>query len=53
VARAIAIAVQCGDRQQGETLTTDEGVHAAVRDPDGNTVEIDSGPRPVALKDRK
>ena len=37
---AIALAVKYGGRQEGMTRRTESGVHAAVRDPDGNTIEL-------------
>jgi len=36
----IALAVRHGGRQEGELATVDGKLHGAVRDPDGNTVEL-------------
>jgi hypothetical protein len=40
VKRVIAIAVPHGGRQEGELATDGGRVHAAVRDPDGDTLEL-------------
>lgn len=40
VEAVIAIAVKHGGRQEGQTLRADGRVQAAVRDPDGNTIEL-------------
>ena len=40
VEAVIALAVEHGGRQEGEILRDGDKVHAAVRDPDGNTVEL-------------
>jgi catechol 2,3-dioxygenase-like lactoylglutathione lyase family enzyme len=36
----IALAIQHGGRPEGEVIVREDGTHAAVRDPDGNTVEL-------------
>jgi len=36
----IALAIKHGGRQEGEVIVNDDGTHAAVRDPDGNTIEL-------------
>jgi catechol 2,3-dioxygenase-like lactoylglutathione lyase family enzyme len=36
----VALAIQHGGRQEGEVSMNDNGLHAAVRDPDGNTIEL-------------
>jgi catechol 2,3-dioxygenase-like lactoylglutathione lyase family enzyme len=36
----VALAIQHGGRQEGEVSVKDDGLHAAVRDPDGNTIEL-------------
>ena len=40
VETVIAIALKHGGRQEGQTLRLDGKVQAAVRDPDGNTIEL-------------
>ena len=40
VEAVIAIAIKHGGRQEGQTLRADGRVQAAVRDPDGNTIEL-------------
>ena len=40
VEKVIAIALKHGGRQEGQTLRADGRVQAAVRDPDGNTIEL-------------
>ena len=40
VDRVIAAATRHGGRQEGDLHETDQGRHAAVRDPDGNTIEL-------------
>ena len=40
VDRVIALSVQHGGRQEGEVIVNEEGINAAIRDPDGNTVEL-------------
>lgn len=40
----VALAIRYGGRQEGEAVRTGDGVQVAVRDPDGNTVEL-YGPR--------
>ena len=40
VDRVVELAKKFGGRQEGETLRDGDRVHAAVRDPDGNTIEI-------------
>jgi len=40
VEAVIAIALKQGGRQEGQTLRVDEKTQAAVRDPDGNTIEL-------------
>lgn len=36
----IELATQYGGRQEGELIRDGQRVHAAVRDPDGNTIEL-------------
>jgi catechol 2,3-dioxygenase-like lactoylglutathione lyase family enzyme len=43
VEAVIAIALKHGGRQEGQTLRAEGRVQAAVRDPDGNTIELYSG----------
>lgn len=40
VKSVIALAIQHGGRQEGEVVVKDDGTHAAIRDPDGNTIEL-------------
>lgn len=40
VERVISLAIQHGGRQEGEIVITENGTSAAVRDPDGNTIEL-------------
>jgi catechol 2,3-dioxygenase-like lactoylglutathione lyase family enzyme len=40
VEAVIALALQHGGRQEGKTLYVDGKVQAAIRDPDGNTIEL-------------
>ena len=40
VETVIAIALKHGGRQEGQTLRADGRTQAAVRDPDGNTIEL-------------
>jgi len=40
VEAVIALAIQHGGRQEGEVIVKDGEKHAAVRDPDGNTIEL-------------
>src|SRR5215208_253541 len=40
VEAVVALALQYGGRQEGKTLRTGSKVQAAVRDPDGNTIEL-------------
>jgi len=40
IGSVIALAIQHGGRQEGEVSSKENGLHAAVRDPDGNTVEL-------------
>lgn len=40
VASVIALAEKHGGRQEGDTVTIEGRVSAAVRDPDGNTIEL-------------
>ena len=43
VEAVIAIAIKHGGRQEGQTLRAEGKTQAAVRDPDGNTIELYSG----------
>lgn len=43
VERVIGLATKHGGRQEGEIRTEGGRVHAAVRDPDGNTLELYAG----------
>jgi predicted enzyme related to lactoylglutathione lyase len=38
--RVISLAIQHGGRQEGEVIVNDDGRNAAIRDPDGNSVEL-------------
>ena len=38
--QVISLATQHGGRQEGEIIVNENGAHAAVRDPDGNTIEL-------------
>jgi catechol 2,3-dioxygenase-like lactoylglutathione lyase family enzyme len=40
VEAVVALAIKHGGRQEGQTLQADGRVQAAVRDPDGNTIEL-------------
>lgn len=40
VEAVIALALKHGGRQEGQTIRVDGKVQAAVRDPDGNTIEL-------------
>jgi len=40
VETVIDLANQYGGRQEGEVTVKDGSIHAAVRDPDGNTIEL-------------
>ena len=40
VARVIALAQELGGRQEGDIRLQDGRAHGAVRDPDGNTIEL-------------
>lgn len=40
VEAVIALAIQHGGRQEGQTLRLEGKVQAAIRDPDGNTIEL-------------
>ena len=40
VEKVIDIAVKHGGRQEGRTLRVDGKIQAAIRDPDGNTIEL-------------
>lgn len=40
VEAVIALAIQHGGRQEGQTIRVDGKVQAAIRDPDGNTIEL-------------
>lgn len=40
VESVIDLAIQHGGRQEGEVIVIEDGTHAAVRDPDGNTIEL-------------
>jgi len=44
VERVIALATELGGKQEGEIQRSEQGVHGAVRDPDGNTVELYARP---------
>jgi predicted enzyme related to lactoylglutathione lyase len=44
VERTIEIAIKHGGRQEGSLTHKDGGVQGAVRDPDGNTIELYSEP---------
>jgi len=45
VEAVIALAVKHGGRQEGELTRDGDTVHASVRDPDGNTIELYGSPR--------
>ena len=40
VDKVIAVALKHGGRQEGQVLREGGKVHAAIRDPDGNTIEL-------------
>lgn len=40
VEKVIALAIQHGGRQEGQIIRGNGKVHGAVRDPDGNTIEL-------------
>ncbi|NIT72287.1 hypothetical protein GWO43_15700 [candidate division KSB1 bacterium] len=40
VETVIDLAIKHGGRQDGEILRDGENIHASVRDPDGNTIEL-------------
>ena len=40
VEAVIALAIQHGGRQEGRTLRVDGKIQAAIRDPDGNSIEL-------------
>jgi len=40
IERVISLAIQHGGRQEGEVIVNENGTNAAVRDPDGNTIEL-------------
>ena len=40
VEKVIAIAIQYGGRQEGELIKDGNNLQAAIRDPDGNTIEL-------------
>ena len=40
VEAVVALAIQHGGRQEGRTIQVDGKIQAAIRDPDGNTIEL-------------
>ena len=40
VAAVVALAIRYGGRQEGQTIHAEGKTQAAVRDPDGNTIEL-------------
>ena len=40
IEQVIEVAIRHGGRQEGEAILKDGRTHAAVRDPDGNTLEL-------------
>jgi len=40
VEAVIALAIKHGGRQEGRTMRVDGQIQAAIRDPDGNTIEL-------------
>jgi predicted enzyme related to lactoylglutathione lyase len=48
VEAAIALALQHGGRQEGQIIRKDGKIQAAIRDPDGNTIELYSEERIVS-----
>ena len=40
VEAVIALAIKHGGRQEGRTMLVDGQIQAAIRDPDGNTIEL-------------
>jgi catechol 2,3-dioxygenase-like lactoylglutathione lyase family enzyme len=40
IERALAIAIKYGGKKEGKISYRESGAHAAVRDPDGNTIEL-------------
>ena len=48
VEEVVRLAILYGGRQEGQTLRREGSVQAAVRDPDGNTIEVYSNPLPAS-----
>ncbi|HEX5840649.1 MAG TPA: VOC family protein [Anaerolineales bacterium] len=46
VEEVVRLAILHGGRQEGQILRSEGSVQAAVRDPDGNTIELYSNPFP-------
>ena len=42
VSRVIALAVRYGGRQEGEVVAIADSAQGAIRDPDGNAIELSS-----------
>jgi catechol 2,3-dioxygenase-like lactoylglutathione lyase family enzyme len=40
VEAVIALAIKHGGRQEGRVIRTESQIQAALRDPDGNTIEL-------------
>ena len=40
VEKVVALAIQYGGRQEGKLIKTEDQIQAAIRDPDGNTIEL-------------
>ena len=40
VEAVVALALQYGGKQEGKLIKTDNQIQAAIRDPDGNTIEL-------------
>jgi catechol 2,3-dioxygenase-like lactoylglutathione lyase family enzyme len=50
VEKVVALAIQYGGRQEGKLINVDHQIQAAIRDPDGNTIELYSSPLPASAK---
>ena len=48
VEEVVRLAILYGGRQEGQILRRDGTLQAAVRDPDGNTIELYSNPLPAS-----
>ncbi len=48
VEEVVRLAILYGGRQEGQVIRSEGVVQAAVRDPDGNTIEVYSNPLPAS-----